>query len=138
MSKSAKTKYTSTNPHAIHLSWKIKRINEAHTMRQAALAEEYKAKSLALTQASQVEQNEVFKALATTMGLDAKNFETGGWALDIESLDYGEVSLVQQAQVNTATEDDGCQCVVCQVRRALAGSAPENGDDFNFEAPVLH
>ena len=53
MSKLPKTRYASTDPEAVELGWKLKRVNETHAMRQRALVDEYRAKSEALTDASQ-------------------------------------------------------------------------------------
>ena len=40
MSKLLKTRYTSTDPEAVELGWKLKRVNETHAMLQRALADE--------------------------------------------------------------------------------------------------
>lgn len=67
MSKQLKTRYASTDPEAVELGWKLKRVNETHAMRQQALLEEFRAKSEALTKASQAEQDVIFQALALSL-----------------------------------------------------------------------
>lgn len=133
MSKLLKTRYASTNPEAVELGWKLKRVNETHAMRQQALLEEFRAKSKALTKASQAEQDVIFKALAGKTGLEAKDYGDGkDWALDIKRIAEGEVALVH---ISDETQADNCQCSICQLRRSLMdmlglGDAPA--------APVVH
>ena len=125
MSKPLKTRYTSTDPEAVELGWKLKRVSETHAMRQRALMEEFRAKSEALTEASQAEQTAVFEAIARKVGLEAKDYGDGkDWALNIERIAEGEVALVHAS--------DDCQCPICQLRRSLAGTR-----DLE-EAPVVH
>ena len=133
MSKPLKTRYASTDPEAVELGWKLKRVNETHAMRQRALADEYRAKSEALTEASQVEQTEAFEAIARKVGLEAKDYGDGkDWALNIERIAEGEVALVH---TKDETRADNCQCPVCQLRRSLTGS--RDLDDAPV-APVVH
>ena len=130
MSKLQKTRYASTDPEAVELGWKLKRVSETHAMRQRALMEEYRAKSEALTDASQTEQTEVFEAIARKVGLEAKDYGDGkDWALNIERIAEGEVALVHASDEARA---DDCQCPICQLRRSLAGTR-----DLE-EAPVVH
>jgi hypothetical protein len=125
-----KTRYASTDPAAVELGWKLKRINETHEMRQRALMEEYRAKSTALTDASQVEQSAVFNELATKVGLGADDYGDGkGWALNIERMAEGEVAMVHESD---GSREDNCQCPVCQLRRSLSGAS-----DLD-DAPRLH
>ena len=134
MSKPLKTRYASTDPEAVELGWKLKRVSETHAMRQRALMEEFRAKSEALTEASQTEQSAVFEAIAHKVGLEAKDYGDGkDWALNIERIAEGEVALVHASDETRAAE--GCQCPVCQVRRSLAGS--RDTDDAPV-APVVH
>lgn len=133
MSKLLKTRYPSTDPEAVELGWKLKRVNETHAMRQRALADEYRAKSEALTEASQVEHTEAFEAIARKVGLEAKDYGDGkDWALNIERLAEGEVALVH---AEDETRADNCQCPFCQLRRSLTGS---HGPDDAPVAPVVH
>lgn len=133
MSKPLKTRYASTDPEAVELGWKLKRVSEAHAMRQRALMEEFRAKSEALTEASQTEQSAVFEAIANKVGLEAKDYGDGkGWALNIERIAEGEVALVHASD---ETRADDCQCPICQLRRSLAGS--HDTDDAPV-APVVH
>lgn len=130
MSKLTKTRYASTDPEAVELGWKLKRVNETHAMRQQALMEEYRTKSEALTEASQTEQTEVFEALARKVGLEAKDYGDGkDWALNIERIAEGEVALVHASDEARA---DDCQCPVCQLRRSLASTR-----DLE-KAPAVH
>ena len=141
MSKLPKTRYASTDPEAVELGWKLKRVNETHAMHQRALVDEYRAKSEAmvdeyrakseaLTDASQAEQSEVFEAIARKVGLEAKDYGDGkDWALNIERIAEGEVALVHASDEARA---DDCQCPICQLRRSLAGTR-----DLE-EAPVVH
>ena len=130
MSKLLKTHYVSTDPEAVELGWKLKRVSETHAMRQRALMEEYRTKSEALTEASQTEQSEVFEAIARKVGLEAKDYGDGkDWALNIERIAEGEVALVHASDEARA---DDCQCPICQLRRSLAGTR-----DLE-EAPVVH
>lgn len=130
MSKLLKTRYTSTDPEAVELGWKLKRVNETHAMLQRALADEYRAKSEALTEASQVEQTEAFEAIARKVGLEAKDYGDGkDWALNIERIAEGEVALVH---AKDETRVDNCQCPICQLRRSLAGTKDLDG------TPVVH
>ncbi len=130
MSKLPKTRYASTDPEAVELGWKLKRVNETHAMHQWALMEEYRTKSEALTEASQTEQSEVFEAIARKVGLEAKDYGDGkDWALNIERIAEGEVALVHASDEAWA---DDCQCPICQLRRSLAGTR-----DLE-EAPVVH
>ena len=133
MSKLLKTRYVSTDPEAVELGWKLKRVNETHAMRQRALADEYRAKSEALTEASQAEQTEVFEAIARKIGLEAKDYGDGkDWALNIERIAEGEVALVH---AEDETRADNCQCPFCQLRRSRTGSL--DLDDAPV-APVAH
>lgn len=133
MSKLPKTRYASTDPEAVELGWKLKRVNETHAMRQRALMEEYRTKSEALTEASQTEQSEVFEAIARKVGLEAKDYGDGkDWALNIERIAEGEVALVHASDEARA---DDCQCPICQLRRSLAGSC--DLDDAPV-VPVVH
>ena len=133
MSKPLKTRDVSTDPEAVELGWKLKRVNETHAMRQRALADEYRAKTEALTEASQVEQTEAFEAIARKIGLEAKDYSDGkDWALNIERIAEGEVALVH---AEDETRADNCQCPICQLRRSLAGS--RDLDDAPV-APVVH
>lgn len=119
MLKLPKTRYASTDPEAVKLSWKLKLVNETHAMRQRALINEYRAKSEALTEALQVEQNKVFEAIARKVGLEAKDYGDGkDWALNIERIAEGEVALVHASDKAQA---DDCQCPICQLRRSLTG-----------------
>lgn len=95
MSKLLKTRYVSTDPEAVELGWKLKRVSETHAMRQRTLMEEFRAKSEALTEASQAEQTAAFEAIARKIGLEAKDYGDGkDWALNIERIAEGEVALV--------------------------------------------
>lgn len=133
MSKFTKTRYASTDPEAVELGWKLKRINETHAMRQQALLDEYRAKSEALTDTSQAEQSEVFKAIASKVGLEAKDYGDGkDWALNIARIAEGEVALVH---AKDETRVDNCQCPDCQLRRSLADM--RDLDDAPV-APVMH
>ena len=133
MSKLQKTRYASTDPEAVELGWKLKRVSETHAMRQRALMEEYRAKSEALTDASQTEQTEVFEAIARKVGLEAKDYGDGkDWALNIERIAEGEVALVHASDEARA---DDCQCPICQLRRSLTGS--RDLDDAPV-VPVVH
>ena len=133
MSKPLKTRYASTDPEAVELGWKLKRVSETHAMRQRALMEEFRAKSEALTEASQTEQSAVFEAIAHKVGLEAKDYGDGkDWALNIERIAEGEVALVR---TNDETRADNCQCPFCQLRRSLTGS--RDLDDAPV-APVVH
>ena len=130
MSKLLKTRYASTDPEAVELGWKLKRVSETHAMRQRTLMEEFRAKSEALTEASQAEQSAVFEAIARKIGLEAKDYGDGkDWALNIERIAEGEVALVHASDEARA---DDCQCLICQLRRSLAGTR-----DLE-EAPVVH
>ena len=120
MSKPLKTSYVSTDPEAVELGWKLKRVSETHAMRQRALADEYRTKSEALTEASQAEQTEVFEAIARKIGIEAKDYGDGkNWALNIERIAEGEVALVH---TNDEARADNCQCPICQLRRSLMDS----------------
>ena len=133
MSKLLKTRYASTDPEAVELGWKLKRVSETHAMRQRALMEEFRAKSEALTEASQVEQTEAFEAIARKIGLEAKDYGDGkDWALNIERIAEGEVALVHASDEARA---EGCQCPICQLCRSLTG--PRDLDDAPV-APVVH
>ena len=133
MSKPLKTRYASTDPEAVELGWKLKRVSETHAMRQRALMEEFRAKSEALTEASQTEQSAVFEAIARKVGLEAKDYGDGkDWALNIKRIAEGEVALVHASD---ETRADNCQCPICQLRRSLAGS--RDLDDAPV-APVVH
>lgn len=133
MSKPLKTRYASTDPEAVELGWKLKRVSETHAMRQRALLEEFRAKSEALTKASQTEQDVIFEALARKAGLEAKDYGDGkGWALDIKHIAEGEVALVH---LSDETQADNCQCSICQLRRSLMGML---GLDDAPAAPVVH
>ena len=133
MSKFLKTRYVSTDPEAVELGWKLKRVSETYAMRQRALMEEFRAKSEALTEASQAEQTAVFEAIAHKVGLEAKDYGDGkDWALNIERIAEGEVALVHASDEMRA---DDCQCPFCQRRRYLTGS--RDLDDAPV-APVVH
>ena len=133
MSKPLKTCYASTDPEAVELGWKLKRVSETHAMRQRALMEEFRAKSEALTEASQTEQSAVFEAIASKVGLEAKDYGDGkDWALNIERIAEGEVALVHAGD---ETRADNCQCPICQLRRSLMD--PCDLDDAPT-APVVH
>lgn len=133
MSKFLKTHYVSTDPEAVELGWKLKRVSETHAMRQRALMEEFRAKSEALTEAAQAEQTAVFEALAAKVGLEAKDYgDSKGWALNIEHIAEGEVALVHASDKARA---DDCQCPICQLRRSLMNSL--DLDDAPA-APVVH
>lgn len=130
MSKPLKTRYVSTDPEAVELGWKLKRVSETHAMRQRALMEEFRAKSEALTEASQTEQSAVFEAIAHKVGLEAKDYGDGkDWALNIERIAEGEVALVH---VQDEARADDCQCPICQLRRSLTDSRDLDN------APVVH
>ena len=135
MSKLLKTRYASTDPEAVELGWKLKRVSETHAMRQRALMEEFRAKSEALTEASQAEQSAVFEAIARKIGLEAKDYGDGkDWALNIERIAEGEVVLVHASDETRAA--DNCQCPICQqLRRSLMDS--RDLDDAPA-APVVH
>ena len=133
MSKLLKTRYASTDPEAVELGWKLKRVNETHAMRQRALMEEFRAKSEALTKATQAEQTAVFEALVAKVGLEAEDYgDSKGWALDIEHIAEGEVALVHTSDEALA---DDCQCPFCKLRRSLTDS--RDLDDAPV-APVVH
>lgn len=133
MSKPLKTRYASTDPEAVELGWKLKRVSETHAMRQRTLMEEFRTKSEALTEASQAEQTAAFEALARKVGLEAKDYGDGkDWALNIERIAEGEVALVH---TNDEARADNCQCPFCQLRRSLTGS--RDLDDAPV-APVVH
>lgn len=133
MSKQLKTRYASTDPEAVELGWKLKRVNETHAMRQQALLEEFRAKSKALTKASQAEQDVIFEALARKTGLEAKDFGDGkDWALDIKRIAEGEVALVRTSD---ETQAGNCQCAICQLHRFLMGTP---GSDDTPATPVVH
>lgn len=133
MSKPLKTRYVSTDPEAVELGWKLKRVNDTHAMRQRALVDEYRAKSEALTEASQAEQTEVFEAIARKIGLEAKDYGDGeDWALNIERIAEGEVALVH---ISDEARADNCQCPTCQLRRSLMDL--RDPDDAPV-APVVH
>jgi len=115
-----KTRCISTDPEAVELGWKLKRINETHGMRQHALMEEYLSKSEALTKTSQVEQSAVFNELANKVGLSAEDYGDGeDWALNIEHIAEGEVAMVHKSYWS---HEDNCQCSVCQLRHSLTGA----------------
>ena len=133
MSKPLKTRYASTDPEAVELGWKLKRGSETHAMRQRALMEEFRAKSEALTEASQAERTAVFEALASKIGIEAKDYGDGkDWALNIERIAEGEVALVHTSDEARA---DNCQCPICQLRRSLMDS--RDPDDAPG-VPVVH
>ena len=133
MSKPLKTRYASTDPEAVELGWKLKRGSETHAMRQRALMEEFRAKSEALTEASQAERTAVFEAIARKIGIEAKDYGDGkDWALNIERIAEGEVALVHAGD---ETRADDCQCPICQLRRSLMNSL--DLDDAPA-APVVH
>ena len=133
MSKLLKTRYVSTDPEAVELGWKLKRVSETHAMRQQALMEDFRAKSEALTEASQTEQSAVFEAIAHKVGLEAKDYGDGkDWALNIERIAEGEVALVHASDEARA---DDCQCPICQLRRSLAGARDLNDAPV---VPVVH
>ena len=133
MSKLLKTRYVSTDPEAVELGWKLKRVSETHAMCQRTLMEEFRAKSEALTEASQAEQTAVFEAIARKLGLEAKDYGDGkDWALNIERIAEGEVALVLASDEMRA---DDCQCPFCQLRRSLTDAL---GLDDAPAAPVVH
>ena len=133
MSKLLKTRYVSTDPEAVELGWKLKWVSETHAMRQRTLMEEFRAKSEALTEASQAEQAAAFEAIARKIGLEAKDYGDGkGWALNIEHIAEGEVALVHASDEARA---DDCQCPFCKLRRSLTDS--RDLDDAPV-APVVH
>ena len=133
MPKLLKTRYTSSDPEAVELGWKLKRVSETHAMRLRALMEEFRDKSEALTKATQAEQTAVFEALVAKVGLEAEDYgDVKDWALDIEHIAEGEVALVHASDEARA---DDCQCAFCKLRRSLSGS--RDLDDAPA-APVVH
>ena len=133
MPKLLKTRYTSSDPEAVELGWKLKRVSETYAMRQRALMEEFRAKSEALTEASQAEQTAVFEAIAHKVGLEAKDYGDGkDWALNIERIAEGEVAVVH---ISDEARADNCQCPTCQLRRSLMDL--RDLDDAPT-APVVH
>lgn len=133
MSKPLKTRYASTDPEAVELGWKLKRVSETHAMRRQALLEEFQAKLEALIKASQTEQDVIFEALARKAGLEAKDYGDGkGWALDIKHIAEGEVALVH---LSDETQAGNCQCFVCQLCRSLMGLSDL---DDTPATPVVH
>lgn len=133
MSKLLKTCYTSSDPEAVELGWKLKRVSETHAMRQRALMEEFRAKSEALTEASQAEQTAAFEAIARKVGLEAKDYGDGkDWALNIKRIAEGEVALVHASDETRAAD---CQCSICQLCRSLTDAL---GLDDAPVVPVVH
>jgi len=126
------TLYTATTNEAVETAWKLKRLTETHEMRQHKLMKEYKAKSEALTDEMQVEQSTVFNELSTSLGVPADDWGDGkDWALDIENLADGSVSLVYDEDPSRKSDD--CDCLACQLRRLMTGE--EREDEVE---PVIH
>jgi len=126
------TLYTATTNEAVETAWKLKRLTETHEMRQRKLMKEYKAKSEALTDEMQVEQSTVFNELSTSLGVPANDWGDGkDWALNIENLADGSVSLVHDEDPSRKSDD--CDCPVCQLRRLMTGE--EREDEVE---PVIH
>lgn len=125
-----KTKYEGTSPELVELAWKLKRINDEHTMKQRSLGEEFQRRSNAITEAAQVQQADVFKSIAKELGVPEQDYGEGrDWAVDIARLGEGTVALVHKAG------RDECQCPACTLRRLIGGSEPESDDD---RRPVVH
>ena len=126
------TLYTATTNEAVETAWKLKRLTETHEMRQRKLMKEYKAKSEALTDEMQAEQSAVFDELSTSLGVPADDWGDGkDWALNIENLADGSVSLVHYEDPSRKSDD--CDCLVCQLRLLMTGE--EREDEVE---PVIH
>ena len=126
------TLYTATTNEAVETAWKLKRLTETHEMRQHKLMKEYKAKSEALTDEMQAEQSTVFNELSTSLGVPADDWGDGkDWALNIENLADGSVSLVHDEDPSRKSDD--CDCLVCQLRLLMTGE--EREDEVE---PVIH
>ena len=126
------TLYTATTNEAVETAWKLKRLTETHEMRQRKLMKEYKAKSEALTDEMQAEQSTVFNELSTSLGVPADDWGDGkDWALNIENLADGSVSLVHYEDPSRKSDD--CDCLVCQLRLLMTGE--EREDEVE---PVIH
>ena len=126
------TLYTATTNEAVETAWKLKRLTETHEMRQRKLMKEYKAKSEALTDEMQAEQSTVFNELSTSLGVPANDWGDGkDWALNIENLADGSVSLVHSDDPSLKRDD--CNCPICQLRCLMTGK--ERKDEVK---PVIH
>ena len=126
------TFHTSTTNEAVETAWTLKRLTETHEMRQRKLMKDFKAKSEALTDEMQAEQSTIFNALAKKIGVSADDWGDGkDWALNIENLADGSVSLVHDE--DPSRKHDDCGCHICQLRRLMTGE--EHKDEVQ---PVVH
>lgn len=131
--KPVTTFYAASTSKTTELAWKLKRLTETHEMRQRKLQEEYREKSMAITDELQAEQSTVFEELRTAMNIPDEAWGDGkAWALNIEDLSEGTVALVHDQD---QTRADDCQCPICLLRRSIMGSRDDSDGD---EAPILH
>jgi hypothetical protein len=125
----------SSTSETTELAWKLKRLTETHEMRQRKLQEEYREKSMTITDELQAEQSTVFEELRTAMNIPDEVWGDGkDWVLNIEDLSDGTVALVHEQDEARA---DDCQCPACQLRRSIMGSDDDDDSDGD-EAPILH
>lgn len=134
----SKTNYESTDPAAVELGWKLKRISDTHEMRQRKLTEEFRKRSEELTTASQQEQTAAFEELAALVGVSKEEYgDSMDWALNIADIADGKVALVNKAEAQKAAEE--CDCPVCTIRRALRiGDVDQDDDGDDDEQVVMH
>ena len=133
--KPATTFYTSSTNETTELAWKLKRLTETHEMRQRKLNEEYRQKSVAITDELQAEQLKVFEELRTAIGIPDADWGDGkDWALNIEGLGDGTVALVH---AQDESREDDCQCSACQLRRSIASARAQSEDEDEL-APRVH
>ena len=117
-----------TTNRATKLGWKLKQIADHHNMRQKKLIEKMQNKSRALTDKGRKQQRVLFEELRTEMGISDADWGDGrDWAFNTEGLTDGMVALVHATDECYAAyddgaandNDDGCDCLACQVRRAM-------------------
>jgi hypothetical protein len=126
--------YTASTTKAIEAAWKLKRLNETHEMRQAALVEEYRTRSEALTAGMQTEQAALFETLRVETEIPDEDWGAShNWAVNIKDLAVGTVALVRDKEGSGLSDD--CNCQICQLRRALEGALCRGDED---QEKVVH
>lgn len=138
MSKPKSTFVASSTANAVEIGWKLKRIIDSHDMRQQKLKEEFRKRSYALTDEIEKYHSAAREELRIALGISNADWGNGEkWDLNISDLADGTVALVHETDRTRFENDDDCNCLVCQVRRMMAGAERDANDDDNGSTSVV-
>jgi len=128
------TRYSASTSEVVEAAWKLKRLTETHEMRQRALQEEYKKKSIAITDELQVSQSAAFESVRKELDIPDSDWGDGqDWALNISELGNGTVAMVHKTDGDAPNQKGGCGCPACTLA-GLLGLTDNDEDDSDVQA----